>query len=221
MIKKIKYFLSKPLQLPIVIVTKLPYFSFIRKTTEYQCRINFETWFNQKVLGLGSKGNKKAYWPVHSSSVIVNPDNIYAGIDTCPGLMNNCYIQGIGKIIIDDYTQIAANVKIISANHDLYDTRKHIPSTVKIGKYCWIGAGATILPGVELGDFTIVGAGSIVTKSFENGHCVIAGSPAKLLKELDPEKCIKYEYKEKFYGYLTLKALKKLPNYNLLIENIS
>jgi acetyltransferase-like isoleucine patch superfamily enzyme len=200
MLNSIRYFLRKPLQLPINIISRLPYFKFIRETKDYQCQITFEFWFIQKFLNRG--GNKRAYWPVHFTSTIVNPKNIYAGIDTCPGLMNGCYIQGIGKIYIGDYTQIGPQVIIISANHDLHDTRKHIPLEVKIGRYCWLGAGAKIMPGVTLGDFTIVAAGAIVTKSFPEGHCVIGGNTAKTLKNLKPEKCIRFENKIPYYGYL-------------------
>ena len=158
-------------------------------------------WFRQKFLNVG--GNKNVYWPVHSTSKVTNPENILAGIDTCPGYMGGCYIQGIGKIYIGDYTQIAPNVIIISANHDLYDSRKHIPDEVHVGKYCWIGAGAKIMPGVALGDFTIVGAGAIVTKSFSNGHCVIAGNPAKLIKELDNDLCKPFKNKVEYNGYIS------------------
>src|SRR5690606_15913447 len=100
-----------------------------------------------------------------------------------------CYIQAIGKIYIGSYTQIAPNVGIVSANHDLYDSRYHVPKIVTIGKYCWLGMNCIVLPGVKLGDFTIVAAGSIVTKSFENGYCVIGGNPAKVIKLLEHDKC--------------------------------
>ena len=196
-----RYFMRKPFQLPISILLRLPYFSFIRKTQEYQNRINFEMWFKQKVLGLG--GNQEVYWPVDPTSQVYDWENIYAGVDTCPGIMKGCYIQGKGGIYIGDYTQIAPNVVIVSANHDIYDTRKHIPKKVSIGKYCWIGAGAKILPGVTLGDFTIVGAGAVVTKSYPEGYCMIVGNPAIKVKELEREKCIHYELNPKFYGYLT------------------
>lgn len=157
-------------------------------------------WFSQKILNVG--GNKKVYWPVHRTSKVTGCNNILAGIDTCPGYMGGCYIQGIGKIMIGDYTQIANNVSIISANHDLYDSRKHIPGKVDIGKYCWLGSGVKIMPNVTLGDFTIVGAGAIVTKSFPEGYCVIGGNPAKIIKYLEKEKCIPFHNGIEYYGYI-------------------
>jgi len=204
------YFLRKPWQLPISLITRLPYFSFIRYSLSYQNHVSFEFWFKQKVLGIGS--NKKVYWPVHPTSQVFDWENIYAGIDSCPGIMKGCYIQGKGGVHFGDYTQIAPNVVIVSANHDVYDTRKHIPKRVTIGDYCWIGAGAKIMPGVTLGDFTIVGAGSVVTKSYPEGHCIIGGNPARLIKLLKKEKCRRYVYPVKYYGYLSEKKFKKFQN---------
>lgn len=215
MLNTIKYYLKHPLQILIKPITLLPFFNFLRDTKDYQCQISFELWFLQKVLNLGR--NKNTYWPVHYTSLIVNKKNIYAGIDTCPGLMNGCYIQGIGKVYIDDYTQIGPHVSIISANHDLNDTRTHTPSEVKIGKYCWIGTGAKIMPGVTLGDFTIVAAGAIVTKSFKEGHCVIGGNTAKIIKTLDRDKCVRYEHKIPYYGYLNETQFKKFRKKHLSV----
>lgn len=197
---KWKYLLKNPFRIFYLLLIRLPYFRFLRETTDYQCRAGFGTWFRHKILNRG--GNRKTYWPVSPSSTVTNPENILAGVDTCPGLMGGCYIQGIGKIYIGDYTQIASNVVIISANHDLYDTRKHIPGEVHIGKYCWLGANVSVMPNVTLGDFTIVGAGSVVTKSFPAGHCVIAGNPAKVIKELEPGKCIPFKNKVEYNGYI-------------------
>ncbi|NRB54352.1 MAG: acyltransferase, partial [Saprospiraceae bacterium] len=73
---------------------------------------------------------------------------------------------------------------------------------VEIGKYCWIGMGAVILPGVKLGEYTIVAAGAIVTKSFENGYCVVGGNPAKVLKELNPADCQLHRSDFEYHGYL-------------------
>lgn len=200
MVSKLIYFLRHPLQFPIVLLIKLPFFRFIRDTTDYQCRITFEMWFKQKVLNLG--GNRKAYWPVHWTSKVYDVENILVGIDAYPGIMNGCYIQGRGGISIGDYTQIAPNVVIVSANHDIYDTRKDICEAIVIGKYCWIGAGAKIMPGVELGDWTIVGAGAVVTKSFKQGYCIIGGVPATVIKEIERSRCVPFENRIRYNGFI-------------------
>lgn len=153
----------------------------------------------QKILGF----NRRVYWPVHFSSIVLDYKNIYAGIETCPGYMPGCYIQGDGKIFIGDYTQISANVGIITANHDVFDNRKHAPAEqVRIGKYCWIGMNSVILPGVELGDFTIVAAGSIVTKSFPDGYCVVGGNPAKVIRTIPRNECVEHKSTHEYNGYI-------------------
>lgn len=198
--KKLLFYIQNPIRLITVPISHLPFFSFIYDTLDYQCRISFDTWFKQKILNIG--GNRKAYWPVHWTSKIYDAEKILIGVDAYPGIMNGCYIQGRGGIEIDDYTQIAPNVIIVSANHDVYDSRLHIGGKVVIGKYCWIGAGAKIMPGVVLGDWTIVGAGAVVTKSFPDGHCIIGGVPAKFIKDLDRDKCIPFQNKISYNGYI-------------------
>ena len=214
----IKYFLRRPLQLPVAVITRLPFFDFIRGTADYQNRINFETWFSQKIINHGS--NRDAYWPVHPTSQVFDAHRIYAGVDTCPGLMKGCYIQGRGGIWFGDYTQIAPNVVVVSANHDVHDLRRHIERPVWIGNYCWLGAGSTILPGVELGDFTIVGAGAVVTKSFPDGFVVIGGNPAKVIRNITPEQCLRYELPDKYYGYLPENKFQKFRKDRLEIDDI-
>jgi acetyltransferase-like isoleucine patch superfamily enzyme len=189
---------SLPFRLLEKICLLFPYFSFISETRKTQTPITFKLWWDQKILGY----NRYCYWPVNRTSVVVGAQNIFAGIETSPGYMPGCYIQGIGKIYIGDYTQIASQVGIISANHDLYDNRAHIVKDVVLGRYCWIGMGSIILPGVRLGDNTIVAAGSVVTKSFPQGYCVIGGNPAKIIKELDKEKCIKHKSDKEYNGYI-------------------
>lgn len=198
---RIKYFLRNPLQLPIILLTKWnPRFQFLYQTGDYQNRVSFLFWLKQKLFGRAH--NARAYWPVHPTSEVYDPEKIQVGVDAYPGIMGGCYITGRGGLTIGDYTQIAPNVVIVTANHDIYDSRKHQESPVHIGKYCWIGAGAKIMPGVELGDWTIVAAGAVVTKSFPEGHVILAGVPAKVIKELDRAKCIPFENKHKYYGYI-------------------
>lgn len=56
---------------------------------------------------------------------------------------------------------------------------------VTIGRRCFVGLGARILPGVTLGDHCIVGTNAVVTRSFP-AYSMIAGNPARLIKRYDP-----------------------------------
>ena len=94
-----------------------------------------------------------------------------------------CYINACGGIFIGEGTIWSANVTIVSIGHD-FSNFDLVPETrpIRIGRNCWLGAGAVVLPGIQLGDRTIVGANSVVTKSFEEGHVIIAGVPAREIK---------------------------------------
>ena len=63
-------------------------------------------------------------------------------------IMNGCLMMSAGGITIDDEAQIAANVQLISNNHDLENRMVITCKPVHICRRAWIGAGATILPGV-------------------------------------------------------------------------
>lgn len=95
-----------------------------------------------------------------------------------------------GGITIEDGAQIAANVQLISNNHDPYDLMVLTCKPVLLKESCWIGAGATILPGVSVGKHAIVGAGSVVTKDVPD-YAVVVGNPAKVIRMLDPKKFVK------------------------------
>ena len=97
---------------------------------------------------------------------------------------SGCLMMSAGGITIGDDTQVAANVQLLTNNHDLYKRQVITCKPITIGKNVWIGAGATILPGVTIGDNAIVGASSVVTKNVEP-NCIVAGNPAKLIKHID------------------------------------
>lgn len=145
--------------------------------------------------------NSNVPWPVHHTVHIGDVKNIKIGVGSSLGDNKEIYVQAMGKILIGDYTRIAAYSKLISSNHDIYNHNEHNEGRIKIGKYCWLGIGCIILPNVVLGDHTIVAAGSVVTKSFPTGYCVIAGNPAKIVKILDENKVVEYKHPIEYVGY--------------------
>lgn len=54
----------------------------------------------------------------------------------------------------------------------------------EIKRNAWVGAGATILPGVTIGENAIVAASAVVTKDVPD-NAVVAGVPAKVIKYIN------------------------------------
>lgn len=98
-------------------------------------------------------------------------------------VMNNALFMAAGGITIEDNAMVAANAQLISNNHDLYDHAVLTCKPVLLKRNCWIGAGATILPGVTVGVNAVVAAGAVVTKNVED-NTVVGGNPAKVIKRL-------------------------------------
>ena len=54
---------------------------------------------------------------------------------------------------------------------------------MRICRNAWIGAGATILPGVIIGENAVVAAGAVVTKDVAP-DTIVGGNPAKFIKNV-------------------------------------
>ena len=98
---------------------------------------------------------------------------------------SGCCFQDQGGIELGDGCLIGHQVVIATLNHDLDPNKRGsmIPAKVTLGKNVWVGAHATILPGVTIGDNSVVAAGAVVTKDVP-ANCVAAGVPARVVKRL-------------------------------------
>lgn len=90
-------------------------------------------------------------------------------------------------IYVGDYTMFGPNVTVATAGHpimpELREKAYQYNFPVRIGRNCWIGAGALIMPGITIGDNVVVGAGSVVTKDLP-GNVVAVGNPCRILREI-------------------------------------
>ena len=96
-----------------------------------------------------------------------------------------CSFLDVGGIIIEDDVMIGPRVNLTSENHPLdpRDRTTLLPRPVIIKRNAWIGAAATILPGVTVGENAVVAAGAVVSRDVP-ANTVVAGVPAKVVKTL-------------------------------------
>ena len=97
---------------------------------------------------------------------------------------NAVMLADICPIRVGDGTQIGAMAQLLAADHPRDPAIRagglENGRPVTVGRNCWIGAGALILPGVTVGDDAIVGAGAVVTRDVAPG-ATVAGCPARPL----------------------------------------
>ena len=109
-------------------------------------------------------------------------------------------------IYVGDCTMFAPNVVVSTAGHPinpgLREKAYQYNMPVHIGRNCWIGAGALIMPGVTIGDNTVIGAGSVVTKDIP-ANVVAVGNPCRVLREIS-EHDKEYYYKDLKIDYSDL-----------------
>ena len=90
-------------------------------------------------------------------------------------------------IYVGDFTMFAPNVTVATAGHPidpaLRERALQYNAPVHIGRNCWIGAGALIMPGVTIGDNTVIGAGSVVTHDIP-ARVVAVGNPCRVMREI-------------------------------------
>jgi len=98
----------------------------------------------------------------------------------------DCVFLDLGGITIEDNVLIAPKVSLLSEGHPVnpLDRQSLVPGQIHIRKNAWIGAGATILPGVTIGENSVVAAGAVVSKDVP-ANTIVGGIPAKIIKAIN------------------------------------
>jgi acetyltransferase-like isoleucine patch superfamily enzyme len=91
----------------------------------------------------------------------------------------------VGDMQIEEHVFIGMQV-VTTNDNDVYLRRYGLasPTVVRgpaIRRFAAVGAGATILPGVEIGEGALVAAGAVVTKDVEP-WTIVAGVPARVMR---------------------------------------
>lgn len=103
----------------------------------------------------------------------------------------NLTLGAARQIDIGDDVMFAFNVTVLDNLHGFKnpdEPYKYQPlqriAPVEIGRGCWIGQNAVIMPAVIVGEMSIVGANSVVTRSIPP-RSIAVGAPARVIKQWD------------------------------------
>ena len=125
---------------------------------------------------------------VGTSVSILNYGNLTVG--EYSGLGNHSLLDCVRPIHIGRGCNIGFGACLITGTHQLlsdfqfsrpFDEENSKPITLH--DFVWIGANATILPGVTVGRGSVVAAGAVVAEDVEES-VLVAGVPAKKIKSL-------------------------------------
>lgn len=120
-------------------------------------------------IGHGSYLNMRTY--------MLGPGSLSVGKYTHvnPG----CLIDYRGGIDIGSCVSISHRVMLITGGHDVQSSCfAEVRKPIKIEDYVWIGAGATVLQGVNIGEGAVVAAGAVVVNDVPS-YTIVGGVPAK------------------------------------------
>jgi acetyltransferase-like isoleucine patch superfamily enzyme len=126
---------------------------------------------------------------IDTSTTLFLPFQINLGIFTRLGknvfINHDCTFLDMGGITIEDNALIGPKVCITTEGHPLHpqERKQLVVKPVVIKRNAWIGAGATILPGVTIGENAVVAAGAVVSKDVP-ANTVVGGVPAKVIKTI-------------------------------------
>ena len=156
------------------------------KLTDWICSVKEKRKKNKLLKALKSCGIN---FQVLGDVEIISTERLIIG-DNCK-INSGVYINARSGVFIGNDVTLSHGAKIISTGYDINrwinsGEKVHTDNTpVHIGNHCWIGANATIMPGVKIsGEYVVVGAGAVVTKDITENKVIVAGVPAKTIKRI-------------------------------------
>src|SRR5580658_9706556 len=128
--------------------------------------------------------------PVGASFTLIPPFYADYGLNITVGravfIGYECAFTGHEAIDIADEVMIAHKVNLVTAGHPVEPDQRRLSITsapIAIETNVWIGAAATILPGVTIGADSVVAAGAVVSRDVPPAT-LVGGVPARVIRSL-------------------------------------
>ena len=161
--------------------------------------LNLLSWFHRPFMIYGYFDRPSRRWRrntrISSTAVLGDPATLSVADDVWVG--HQSIIDASNGVTIGEGTQVSFRVGIFSHGSQVAlrlhgRSYIHVPheqrigytrAPVTIGRYCYLGTGAIILPGTTLGDGCLVSAGAIVTGDVP-AFSILRGIPAKIVGDV-------------------------------------
>jgi acetyltransferase-like isoleucine patch superfamily enzyme len=116
----------------------------------------------------------------HDFSNLIIGNNCHIG--------KNCFFDLRSKVHMEENVVVSMKCTFLT-HQDMNQSAliAHYPPTtaaIYIKKNCYIGAGVTVLQGIQVGESSIIAAGSVVTKDVDP-NSLVGGVPAYNIKKID------------------------------------
>ena len=84
---------------------------------------------------------------------------------------------------------VGPNCSLITVGHPVNDQEMRaggweIAKPIVIGDNTWLGANATVLPGITIGKNCVIGAGTLITTDIPDNSLVL-GTPGRVVRKLE------------------------------------
>lgn len=128
--------------------------------------------------------------PVGESFHLIPPFYTDYGLNITVGhavfIGHDSAFTGHAAITIGDEAMIAHKVNLVTAGHPVAPDlrRRYVTAApITLETNVWIGAGATVMPGVTVGADSVVAAGAVVTRDVPPAT-LVAGVPARMVRAI-------------------------------------
>ncbi|MBL7890329.1 MAG: colanic acid biosynthesis acetyltransferase WcaF [Bacteroidia bacterium] len=102
-------------------------------------------------------------------------DNVWIG--------ENVWIDNLAQVVIEENVCISQGALLLCGNHNYKKpTFDLIVGVIKLEKGVWIGAKATVCPGVTCHSHAVLAVGSVATAALE-ANKIYQGNPAQFIRE--------------------------------------